>query len=385
MPEIIEKSSSRRASSDAPATSLHRTSTLAPAVIGSVAHRVLALTGEALQPMQPVFLALSLFSADGVPRPVALHAATRRIHHALAEFRWHEHPSVRAAEQGSPHWCGWPMIRTELPALCQPPVDAGAWAAVPLCLGDEPIGTLAACFHDGLVFDEPQRSLIVGVARITALALRDGLESALSEHAVEEALQRERARLAADLHDGVVQQVIATSMALAEMTSRGGRQLGEQLGQLIDRQDDIVRQLRATIYSLRNTTEWNSSATVEVVQLIDRATPTLGFTPELHVTGDLGHIDAPTQLGHVLYALNEALSNVARHAAASRVVISLTVDDTRVAFEVADNGRGLDHQHAEGNGLTNLDRRARMLGGSCHVHPSPLGGTSVQWSIPVGG
>jgi signal transduction histidine kinase len=86
----------------------------------------------------------------------------------------------------------------------------------------------------------------------------------------------------------------------------------------------------------------------------------------------------------VIAVLREALSNIARHAQASRVEIQLNVDDERVRLSIADNGLGFDASAASiGNGVRNMGHRAEMLGGSCLVGVRIGGGTEVQWNVPV--
>lgn len=196
------------------------------------------------------------------------------------------------------------------------------------------------------------------------------------------ALRAERARLAGDLHDGVVQHIIATSMTLAAMTSMVPGELRPQFERLILRQDEIVRELRGTIFALTSDNLFTASATVELARVVDQSAAALGFQPTFRLRGPLDRIDPVTQLGHMVLALREVLSNIARHADATRALVTVTVSDDRVELAVDDNGRGLDAAATPGNGLANLDRRARMLGGECRIGPSPSGGTSVKWSIP---
>lgn len=79
--------------------------------------------------------------------------------------------------------------------------------------------------------------------------------------------------------------------------------------------------------------------------------------------------------------LGEALSNVARHARASEVHVSVDVDD-RVTLQVTDDGRGIE-PGGRRSGLRNLEERAAALGGSFSAEPAPAGGTVLLWSVPL--
>jgi signal transduction histidine kinase len=86
----------------------------------------------------------------------------------------------------------------------------------------------------------------------------------------------------------------------------------------------------------------------------------------------------------LLAVLNEALSNVARHAAATEVAVTLACSPEGVLLRVADNGRGLTSTERS-SGLTNLRRRAEQHGGSFVCRANQPTGTVVEWMVPVAG
>ena len=82
--------------------------------------------------------------------------------------------------------------------------------------------------------------------------------------------------------------------------------------------------------------------------------------------------------------LREALSNVARHAQATRVDVEVEVS-ADVSLRVSDNGVGPPaNELSAGNGLRNMGDRAAMLGGSLELRPAPAGGTVLEWRAPKG-
>lgn len=85
---------------------------------------------------------------------------------------------------------------------------------------------------------------------------------------------------------------------------------------------------------------------------------------------------------HLLAVVREALSNAARHAAASRVDVTLAVGDD-VVLTVEDDGVGLAGRTRE-SGLGNLRRRAEKLGGTLVLDSPSAGGTRVEWRVPLG-
>jgi signal transduction histidine kinase len=84
--------------------------------------------------------------------------------------------------------------------------------------------------------------------------------------------------------------------------------------------------------------------------------------------------------------LQESLTNVTRHANASRVVVELHVDPERILMSVSDNGKGLQPggRHKPGSfGLVGIEERVNILGGECTIGSAPRGGTRVAVSVPL--
>lgn len=193
----------------------------------------------------------------------------------------------------------------------------------------------------------------------------------------------ERERVARDLHDGVVQEVFATAMALAALRQMVPPPLQRRIDELIERQDVIVQRLRCTVFGLRPPRIDGDGALASLRHVCEEAGRSLGFAPCLEVQGQVERLDSDPVLGHLLLAFREVLSNVARHAHASGVVVTVRVDDGTAEFSVVDDGVGMDADSVvRGDGLANLQRRAIDLGGRCTISSAPGAGTSVVWAAP---
>jgi signal transduction histidine kinase len=81
--------------------------------------------------------------------------------------------------------------------------------------------------------------------------------------------------------------------------------------------------------------------------------------------------------------LEEALSNVVRHARASAVIVELVVDDAEVRLSVCDDGVGIATDVVPGRGLKSLRARAERLGGTCQIEAAAGGGTAISWRVPL--
>lgn len=231
---------------------------------------------------------------------------------------------------------------------------------------------------------EESPSLTTVVVRSVA---REESHTARSLLHTQEALYTERSRVARDLHDGVVQSVFAVSLSLASLALRSPEPARSQIEESIDGLDAIVRQVRSTVFDLRR--RQADIASVRIAHEVTAVEQALGFMPTVHIDPQVDDLltdaDVPCDvIEHLLLALREAISNVARHAraTAARVEVQRCADVVR--FTVTDNGIGIAPSASLGDGLTNLRQRAASLGGDCSINCGPQGGTSVIWWVPVG-
>jgi signal transduction histidine kinase len=86
----------------------------------------------------------------------------------------------------------------------------------------------------------------------------------------------------------------------------------------------------------------------------------------------------------MIASMREALGNVARHANATSVDLAIAVDGDHVVLTVSDDGVGppVTDGPMAGNGLVNLEARAKLLGGRCSLMPGPVGGAVLTWTVP---
>ncbi|CAA9358618.1 MAG: Two-component system sensor histidine kinase [uncultured Nocardioidaceae bacterium] len=206
-------------------------------------------------------------------------------------------------------------------------------------------------------------------------------EQALQDSVRQVALLEERQRIAADLHDFVIQRLFAAGLDLAAV-QRGVPDAEARIGAAAEGIDDSIRELRKAIHSLRELmTPTELPASIDKV--LGNAGRALGFMPTLTRTGSLESV-TPEVVNELLAVLNEALSNVARHADADRVDVTLACTGDQLLLRVADDGRGLTKVERS-SGLTNMRHRAENLGGTFRVGENHPRGTVVQWMVPITG
>jgi signal transduction histidine kinase len=120
----------------------------------------------------------------------------------------------------------------------------------------------------------------------------------------------------------------------------------------------------------------------QVEQLVDRAGATMKFRPQLVIEGPVRTAVGPELAPDLLAVLSEALTNVSRHAEASRVEVDITVDADHVEVRVGDDGRGMARDVIE-SGLANMRARAERHGGELVVESTAGSGTSVVWRVKL--
>jgi signal transduction histidine kinase len=190
----------------------------------------------------------------------------------------------------------------------------------------------------------------------------------------------ERDRLAADLHDLTIQRVFALGMSLSSAAARYPVAASD-LDTLVDESDDIIRELRRVIFDLA-ASEPPSDVVSTVNQILDESTRILGFRPALMLPGIDARV-APDLAADLLAVLREALSNVARHARAKHVTVTLAVQHGTLCLTVADDGSGLTRKAFGGHGTKNVLSRAARRGGFAAVTSLTGGGTQVHYQVPV--
>ncbi len=196
------------------------------------------------------------------------------------------------------------------------------------------------------------------------------------------AVFEDRDRIGRDLHDLVIQRLFAVGLTL-ENTSRlaGDGRVADRISAAVDQLDVTIKDIRRTIFELGNPRR-AADLRDEITEIVAALVPSLGFKPQVRAIGAVHSGVSDEIRAHLLAVLHEALSNVARHAAATSVTVVLEVSD-QVVLTVADNGRGLRGTQV-GNGLRNMHDRAEKLGGICELGPAGDTGTRLVWQVPAG-
>jgi two-component system, NarL family, sensor histidine kinase DevS len=191
----------------------------------------------------------------------------------------------------------------------------------------------------------------------------------------------ERERIARDLHDVVIQRLFAVGLGLDALSARLEGSVADEIAHAIDELHHTIRDIRVAIFSLRND-EPGQPLQERLRRICARAEHALGFAPDVRVGDSVDALPEGVHL-HLLAVVNEALSNVARHAQATRVGVSIAAEEGELVAEVTDDGVGLAPKRRE-SGLANLRRRADLVGGTMTTEPGPGGaGLTLTWRVPL--
>jgi signal transduction histidine kinase len=233
---------------------------------------------------------------------------------------------------------------------------------------------------------------------VTAWAIGTGVRARRSEidalreraHRLEDeraaAVDRERVRLARDMHDIVTHSVglmTVQAEAGAAVVRRDTARAKEALEVIADTGRDTIAQLRRLLVTLR------SGADSSVHQPgLDSLPELLARTERAGLRTTLKEHDEPRpvrpEVGVAVYrVVQEALSNALRHASATTVRVSLRWADSTLTVEVLDDGRG--PAGGTGFGLIGMSERAEACGGTLRTGPGPDGGFAVTLTMPVAG
>jgi signal transduction histidine kinase len=260
------------------------------------------------------------------------------------------------------------------------PVPDGPALAAPLTAAETLRGLLIVTQPAGRVADDEEAVLLSTFAGQAAIALD---RSRAQEQREQFAVLEDRERIARDLHDVVIQRLFATGMELQSTVPHTTRpEVAKRINHAVDALDETIRDIRRSIFELR--TPVGVSLRTELRDIVEAAAAVLGFRPVLDTSGPVDSAVPDDIVPEILAVLREALANVARHAQASTVRVSVRAARGEVAVIIEDNGVGADPALARG-GLVNLLDRAGDLGGTFEVRRGEGGGTVLDWRVPLSG
>lgn len=243
---------------------------------------------------------------------------------------------------------------------------------VPVESSDE-VGRLTVAFNR---MSEDLRQTTVSKAELEVLAGR-----------LISAQEKERSRIARELHDDLTQRLAAVAIEagrLEKLPEASGNDLRAGYGRLKQQMariaEDIHGLSRRLHPAILDDLGLKAAVEAECRGIFERGGPFVDFASE----GDWSQVSRDAQLA--LYRIvQESLRNVQRHSGATEVVLKLRAGEGMVSAEIRDNGRGFDRLAPgwrPGLGLASMEERAHLLNGTFHVTSAVGQGTTVRVSLP---
>ncbi|OLY92217.1 hypothetical protein BUE76_10190 [Cnuella takakiae] len=202
--------------------------------------------------------------------------------------------------------------------------------------------------------------------------------------ALVEAREAERRRISAELHDDLGQQLTSNKILLNYLV--GLLQLPD--GDLLRQFGKLEKQMEAAINTMRHLNRSISNNQLEDLGLSDvlrqdAAQFSRSFGIPVNLEIELADQLPENRVAVALYHIfSEALTNIARHAAAHRVTVFLGLEGGSIIMEVRDDGCGFQ-QPGNNLGLRSMEERARSMQGHCHISSTPGSGTTVRVKLPL--
>ena len=232
---------------------------------------------------------------------------------------------------------------------------------------------------------------VTGIVRIVS---HRRLRSALARLEQQQSVERERMRIARDMHDEMGSKLTKISFLSehAQVDAQASGPLGGKLQaiaqtsrELLKTMDEIVWVVNPRNDTLENLATYLSHYAIEYFQ----NTP---MECDLRLPPDIPHRPFSSEVRHnVFLTFEEALNNVLKHSGATRVQVEMAVNGLEFRINIADNGHGFagasePAQHPGkrgGNGLKNMQQRLADIGGECSIASRPAEGTTVTLHVPL--
>ncbi|MDX2040111.1 MAG: sensor histidine kinase [Acidobacteriota bacterium] len=236
-----------------------------------------------------------------------------------------------------------------------------------------------------------------GVAALGVYAYRQRVRRLLE-------IERIRTRIAADLHDDIGASLSRMAI-LIEVVKQEGRQSGylngpgarsaQMLTEIADSARELVDSMSDIVWSIDPRRDELGQVVTRTRQFAADVLDAQGINWQFIASAELEKTKLdPEQRRHLFLIFKEALNNIARHAEAKHVSMSLTLNGNQLLAEIADDGRGFTPQPADaaiavlpksrgGNGLGNMQARATELKGTLTIDSAPGNGTRLILSLPL--
>ena len=240
----------------------------------------------------------------------------------------------------------------------------------------------------GAHYSEREWGFIHRIAELAVIAISS---SRLREQEHQMAILAERERIAREMHDSLAQVLGFIHLRLVDLRAKVARvespQMNASLDELTNVAQDAYRDVREAILGLRESSRAGRSLFENLRAYLERYEHQAGIDTAFETDFDQPPNLTPQAEIHVIRVIQEALTNVRKHARARHATVHVTTRDGMVAFLVEDDGRGFSVAdaalaHDGGFGLQAMRERMELIGGSLIIESAPKSGTRIIALVP---
>jgi len=267
----------------------------------------------------------------------------------------------------------------------QAPVDwqpgSGPTVAIPLYSGDEPLGVLTLSRRLGApAFTDADLDMAFAFAGQASVAI-EVVQAREDRRRLD--TSRDRARIARDLHDHVIQRLFGAGLSLQAVSATVDAEASGAIEAQVDAIDAAIKDIRTIVFALGADDRGRTKRTRDrLLSVVAESFPPLSTTPRITFSGPLDSLVHGSLADDLVAVLRECLANTVRHADASAVQVRVEIIDELVTLTVQDDGRGIP-SGAHLSGLANVTERAQLRGGVCTIASDSSSGTRIEWSVPA--
>jgi signal transduction histidine kinase len=323
--------------------------------------------------------AFNAFKQAGVLVGLRVELADGRSVEVVSDQNWKVAPNTDGRwEKRTRARANWP------PATVMAVFGQAPWPGIPGVLKAPQIYPVVLQFWQAGWF---QIALLSLCAFVVAVCLRLMGKVAIQSHA-QQVVQRERARIARDIHDdltaGLTQLVLMGEVARSTLPA--GSEPRQRVDKLCEKARSLSRSMNEIIWVVNSQRDTLHAVASYICKYAETFLQTTSIRCRFDIEEEMS--DLPCDMGmrrNLFLAVKEALNNAVQHSKATELVLSIHRQGQSVVVVMEDNGEGFDPALAdqERNGLSSMRQRAAEAGGVCHVISRPGAGCRVEFVVPL--
>lgn len=266
--------------------------------------------------------------------------------------------------------------------------DTEGRLSAPLIVGASPIGELCVSGIPGRAFSERQHELLAALADMAAIAINNARLVGRERYV---AVLEERENLAREMHDSLAQVLgylhLRAQIAKRTLDRRDLEKAGAELDDMAQLAHEAYIDVREAILGLRETVSPAMGIAGALKEYLHKFSRRAGIETDLEVEGDVLPRFSPEVEIQLVRVIQEALTNVRKHASASRAVVRIRLTDGATVITVEDNGRGFDPESPGPEdmnrfGMRSMRERVAKVGGRFEIESVPGHGAMVRITLP---